>query len=355
MDNTVTKLIYIFVAIGILILIYTTVQQYMKPPPPPPPPVKEGFEDFIIPELFEAAEQVAFLGIFIVKIILGMVMIAASFYYMMYIGAPLSLTVFIADMVETWVNLVAAIPLGVYEFGKDFEGGLKDLGQGFIDLGEIIEATFVDSMFIITDTVKNFSYLFEYIGKLFVYIVKFVFCAYMKMVTMPVCFFFYILEIIGFAIYMPILFAFFMINLLVGCSMDYILDGFWDFLYGIDEQIFGATGFYLFRFSPAVNAMCFNCDIDPLPQFPTLVFLGDYNALMDLMSTVLDKLNDTMFNSVIPAFIELITSLTKSVNYTLGSFATAFHGVKQGFKDARTILFFALDTTFGMLPDLWTM
>jgi hypothetical protein len=131
--------------------------------------------------------------------------------------------------------------------------------------------------------------------------------------------------------------------------MNPALDQFWNFVYFVDDTIYGITGYHLFKYSPAVIKTCFSCDLAPFPEFPTAVFEGDFQDLENVFSNVGHDLEDGA-KVMVDAFDFLIRSVTGSTNIVFQDFGGAYDDVQNGIKDSINTFKEAINA-IGGFPD----
>jgi hypothetical protein len=248
---------------------------------------------------------------------------------------------------SAWSNFTDAMPAGFHELKTDVITGMDGINKGAEDANRTLNRTFTDLIEGITNTVKDIQKIFVFIEEFFVFLGKYVYCGVIKLFTMPYCIFFYALEAIGYFIYMPVLFGAYIIHVTTGFDTTAVLNQFWDIVYFIDDQTYAVTGYHLFRYSPGVIKKCYSCDLNPMPTFPTQVFVQDFekivNAVVDFPSDMINAMDKEM----IPAFTKLIKAGGASIFVTSKKFYQSFQDMKDGIGGSAHILADGITSVIG--------
>tara|TARA_B100000424_G_C22903938_1_gene480736 strand:- start:1009 stop:1389 length:381 start_codon:yes stop_codon:yes gene_type:complete len=95
------------------------------------------------------------------------------------------------------------------------------------------------------------------------------------------CFFYYFLDIIGYVLYLPFAFMFYLFRSSIeiyypDCKREEYPPIYnaekeiWNLIYDIDCKIYDATGFHVFHYSEEIMKRCYSCSPGPFPPFPNL-------------------------------------------------------------------------------------
>jgi len=120
-----------------------------------------------------------------------------------------------------------------------------------------------------------FKYIFNFCIWLFIYFLpwlgQYFECAFEKIVSLPKCFFWYILECISWVVYLPFRIVFWLIDYLFNIGLEQLIhDYFWCILEDIDKFIHDegegslGTGIHIIHFPDSVMDKCYNCHIKPI-------------------------------------------------------------------------------------------
>jgi hypothetical protein len=91
-------------------------------------------------------------------------------------------------------------------------------------------------------------------------------CAFDKVATLFDCFFYYLLDIFGKILYLPIALIFFFTGML---SVEADI---WDSIESVDKTIHDATGLHICHFSDFIQGKCYKCNIRKLKRAPEWPF-----------------------------------------------------------------------------------
>jgi len=170
---------------------------------------------------------------------------------------------------------------------------LNPITNNFTKLFSVIASGFNRIFGKITDIIKTITTLFNclmaffiFISELFKYIFNFCIwlfiyflpwlgqyfeCAFEKIVSLPKCFFWYILECISWVVYLPFRIVFWLIDYLFNIGLEQLIhDYFWCILEDIDKFIHDegegslGTGIHIIHFPDSVMDKCYNCHIKPI-------------------------------------------------------------------------------------------
>jgi hypothetical protein len=131
------------------------------------------------------------------------------------------------------------------EIGKFF----KKIGDGFKKLGDFF---------------KVIGKFFDFIFNIFKSIFSYITCGFKMIITLPLCFKWYSLDILGKTLYSPIGFLFFALGLK---SIEKMI---WNIIQQIDCFILSVFGSNVTSVWEGATKQCYSCKIIPIPKFPTL-------------------------------------------------------------------------------------
>jgi hypothetical protein len=248
---------------------------------------------------------------------------------------------------SAWSNFTDAMPAGFHELKTDVITGMDGINKGAADANRTLNTTFSNLIEGITNTIKDIQKIFVFIEEFFVFLGKYIYCGIIKIFTMPYCIFFYALEAIGYFIYMPVLFGAYIIHVATGFDTTGVLNQFWDIVYFIDDEIDSVTGYHLFRYSPGVIKQCYSCDLNPMPTFPTQVFVQDFDKIVSAVIDFPSDMINAMDKEMIPAFTKLIKAGGASVFVTSKKFYQSFQDLKDGFGGSIHMLADGLISVIG--------
>ena len=103
---------------------------------------------------------------------------------------------------------------------------------------------------------------FNFFGKVLLWCFLNITCGLEWFMNFRQCFFWYLLEIIGHILYLPINFIVWILPTLKPAERML-----WQFLTDIDCSIFGILGFHLIHYSEDVLKRCYKCNPGPFPKF----------------------------------------------------------------------------------------
>jgi hypothetical protein len=126
---------------------------------------------------------------------------------------------------------------------------LKELGNFFKKIGGFFKAI---------------GKFFEFIFNIFKSIFSYIMCGFKMIVTLPLCFKWYSLDILGKTLYSPIGFLFFALGL------QKIEKMIWDVIQQIDCFILSIFGGNLSTIWEGATKQCYSCKIIPIPKFPKI-------------------------------------------------------------------------------------
>lgn len=120
-----------------------------------------------------------------------------------------------------------------------------------------------------------------YIWNVGIWSINMISCLFVMFGNFSSCFFYYFLDIIGYVLYLPFAFMFYLFRSSIeiyypDCKReDYppiynVEKEIWDLIYDIDCKIYDATGFHVFHYSEEVMKRCYSCSPGPFPPFPNL-------------------------------------------------------------------------------------
>jgi hypothetical protein len=126
---------------------------------------------------------------------------------------------------------------------------LKELGDFFKKIGNFFKAI---------------GQFFDFIFNIFKSIFSYVMCGFKMIITLPKCFKWYSLDILGKTLYSPIGFLFFVLGLK---SIEKMI---WDIIQQIDCFIYSVIGRNMASTWEGATKECYSCKIIPIPSFPRI-------------------------------------------------------------------------------------
>ena len=102
----------------------------------------------------------------------------------------------------------------------------------------------------------------KYIGQLFVSLFSYIECGFYKIINLPRCMGWYMLEVFGYIMYIPWAFFFWV------CSLEYYEKQLWKIADQIDCFCYASTGYHVFHYSDSIIKKCYKCKIKPMPKPP---------------------------------------------------------------------------------------
>lgn len=111
---------------------------------------------------------------------------------------------------------------------------------------------------------KQITKFFKYVGDVFLSIFSYLECGAQKIGTLPQCMGWYLLEIIGYILYIPFAFFFWLFSLQ---SIEKMI---WNVLEDIDCFFYASTGYHLIHYSDSIIKKCYNCKLKKMPKFPKM-------------------------------------------------------------------------------------
>jgi len=180
----------------------------------------------------------------------------------------------------------------INDFFSSIPRRIQDVNTGFEDIGKALMGelnalgtswdTGIDGIKGIASIIPNDvgPYLNDFFTK---YLNSIIMCGVHKVENLTYCFFYYILEVIGQALYtLMVRLPVFLLQMITGFDMIPYVNMGWKGIDALDSFIHGAVGFYPFRWSDTVMDKCFECrGLLPMPQFN----MADANAKVDAIKT----------------------------------------------------------------------
>jgi hypothetical protein len=100
---------------------------------------------------------------------------------------------------------------------------------------------------------------FEFILASGVFAITHVICLVQNMSNFTKCFFYYLIDIVFYICYLPIVIMLWVFKGAVGINLYPLERKIWDMLYNFDAFFYGAFGFHLIKWSKSVRDQCYNC------------------------------------------------------------------------------------------------
>lgn len=121
--------------------------------------------------------------------------------------------------------------------------------------------------------------LFGFLKKVFLWAIDTVACLIKRFQNFKSCFFWYLLEIIGQILYLPIR----LIVWMGGKSFRKYEKKFWKIVYDVDCKIYDIGGFHVFHFPESVQQKCYDCRFKPFPNI--IAHFEEVKKNKDVMGT----------------------------------------------------------------------
>lgn len=121
--------------------------------------------------------------------------------------------------------------------------------------------------------------LFGFLKKVFLWAIDTVACLIKRFQNFKSCFFWYLLEIIGQILYLPIR----LIVWMGGKTFSKYEKKFWKFVYDVDCKIYDIGGFHVFHFPESVQQKCYDCRFKPFPNI--IAHFEEVKKNKDVMGT----------------------------------------------------------------------
>ena len=132
---------------------------------------------------------------------------------------------------------------------KEIGNFFKRIGEGFKKLGDFF---------------KVIGQFFDFIFNIFKSVFSYITCGFKMIITLPLCFKWYSLDILGKTLYSPIGFLFFALGLQ---NVEKMI---WDIIQQIDCFMLSVFGSNITTIWEGATKKCYSCKIIPIPRFPTL-------------------------------------------------------------------------------------
>ena len=134
---------------------------------------------------------------------------------------------------------------------------IKPMTKSFTKVGKQISGGFTKIFGIITK-------FFKYVGDVFVSIFSYIECGFYKVIKLPQCMGWYMLEVFGHILYIPFGFFFWVF------SLQAIEKQIWGVLEDVDCFCHASTGYHLIHYSDSIINKCYKCNIKKMPKFPKI-------------------------------------------------------------------------------------
>lgn len=134
---------------------------------------------------------------------------------------------------------------------------IKPMTNSFKKVGSSITKGF-------TRTIGMITKFFKYVGDVFLSIFSYIECGFVKIIKLPQCMGWYLLEVFGHILYIPFAFFFWLF------SLQSIENMIWNVLEDIDCFFYASTGYHLIHYSDSIINKCYNCNIKKMPKFPSM-------------------------------------------------------------------------------------
>ena len=132
----------------------------------------------------------------------------------------------------------------------------KEIGNFFKKIGDGFKK--IEGFF------KAIGQFFDFLGKVFISIFSYIICGFKMIITLPLCFKWYSLDILGKTLYSPIGFLFYVTGL------KFVEKMIWDLIQQIDCFALSIFGSNLSTTWEGATKQCYSCKIIPIPKFPKI-------------------------------------------------------------------------------------
>jgi len=102
----------------------------------------------------------------------------------------------------------------------------------------------------------NISQLLLWVGE---YLLSNMVCGMYFMSNLNFCFFYYLMDVVGQILYMPVRFGIWMMFVVTQKDINPNIDQVWSYIYMADKWIFNNCGFHIAHWSLYVRNRCYNC------------------------------------------------------------------------------------------------
>lgn len=137
----------------------------------------------------------------------------------------------------------------ITNFFKKIGGIFKEIEKFFVKVGNAFKAI---------------GTFFTFLGNVFKSIFSYITCGFKMIITLPACFKWYSLEILGKTLYSPIGFLFYVTGL------KFVEKMIWDLIQQIDCFALSIFGGNLTTVWEGATKQCYSCKIIPIPSFPRI-------------------------------------------------------------------------------------
>jgi hypothetical protein len=134
---------------------------------------------------------------------------------------------------------------------ENYKEGAKGISGMFKSVGKSITKSILNPL----------TKFFKYVADVFVSIFSYLECGAIKIATLPQCMGWYLLEIIGYILYIPFAFFFWLFSLQ---SIEKMI---WDVLEDIDCFFHASTGYHLIHYSDSIIKKCYKCKLKKMPKW----------------------------------------------------------------------------------------
>ena len=204
-----------------------------------------------------------------------------------------------ADFFKKIGRAISGIPNKITGVANNVSNSFKKLGSvgssvtnGFSSILDKIETLIkcLDAFFAYVLALTNYIFAFTtwFFVKFLPWSAQYFECAFEKIVSLPKCFMWYGLETLGYILYLPFRFIFWVFDSMFQIGIQDMIQAGWDALDDLDKFIHDTgdgnmgTGFHIIHFPDSVIAKCYKCNVGCFPKMPNSKKLKDkYIALRD--------------------------------------------------------------------------
>jgi hypothetical protein len=146
------------------------------------------------------------------------------------------------------------------------------LFTGMMQLGKIF-VVFLDGLKKIPILIRFFiDGIFRFIPEFFVWLSSFAICTFTKILLIPQCGIWYVLDIFIYLIFTFMLFCFWVIDLITMQDTTGIFYYILDLAEEVDVMVYSIAGFHFMHYPDSVNRTCYSCETLPFPRKPKWPF-----------------------------------------------------------------------------------
>jgi len=148
------------------------------------------------------------------------------------------------DLLGKLINFMVTIPARIANLVVGTTNILLGIALTTAHLGEIVPMFFIDVL--------------NLLGLMFEFVKTYSVCSVYFIANAKRCIIYYVIEMIGFILYMPVRILLLLLNA-IGMNLYTYEKKIWDGLEKLDHVIVGAAGFHIIYWPKSIRDQCFNC------------------------------------------------------------------------------------------------